>query len=107
MGPFKRVARTSLHALLEVLADSKPRMKGLAREREGLEWERSSIMSGLKRELSLAGTKTYSAGLLGRKAWVGEEHRQAPKMRAWIKREEGRRKEESRTHWVANVQRTE
>jgi hypothetical protein len=39
--------------------------------------EKSSIMSDLRRELSLAGAKAYSACLLGRVARVGEEHRQA------------------------------
>ena len=91
--------------MLEVLADSRLRMKGLARGREGSEWERSSIMSDLRRELSLAGAKAYSACLLGRVARVGEEHRQAAQRRSWTKREEERREEESRAHWVANVQR--
>ena len=90
--------------MLEVLADSRLRMRGLARGREGSEWERSSIMSDLRRELSLAGAKAYSACLLGRVARVGEEHRQAVQRRSWTKREEERREEESRAHWVANVQ---
>jgi hypothetical protein len=55
-----------LNALLEILADSRLRMKGLARGREGSEWERSSIMSDLRRELSLAGAKAYSACQGGR-----------------------------------------
>jgi penicillin V acylase-like amidase (Ntn superfamily) len=48
----------------------------------------------------------YSACLclLGRVASVGEEHRQAAQRRIWTKREEERREEESRAHWVANVQ---
>ena len=61
-------------------------------------------MTDLRRELSLAGAKAYSACLLGRVARVGEEHRQAARRRAWIKRDGERRDEESRAHWVANVQ---
>ena len=52
-------------------------------------------MTVLRRELSLAEAKSYSACLLGRVARVGEQHRQAAR----------RREEESRAHWVANVQR--
>ena len=104
MGAFQEGSK-DLHALLEVLADSRLRMKGLARGREGSEWEKSSIMSDLRRELSLAGAKAYSACLLGRVARVGEEHRQAAQRRSWTKGEEERREEESRAHWVANVQR--
>ena len=104
MGAFQEGSK-DLHALLEVLADSKLKMKGLARGREGSEWERSSIMTDLRRELSLAGAKAYSACLLGRVARVGEEHRQAARRRAWVKREDERREDESRAHWVANVQR--
>jgi hypothetical protein len=51
----------------------------------------SSIMKDLRRELSLTGAKAYSACLLGRVARVGEEHRQAARRRAWIKREGERR----------------
>ena len=36
---------------------------------------------------------------------MGEKHRQAAQRRSWTKREAERRQEESRVHWVANVQR--
>ena len=104
MGAFQEGSK-DLHSLLEVLADSKLKMRGLARGREGSEWERSSILSDLRRELSLAGAKAYSSCLMGRVARVGEEHRQAARRRAWVKRDGERREEESRAHWVANVQR--
>ena len=41
------------------------RARGLARGREGSEWERSTILSDFRRELSLAGAKAYSSCLLG------------------------------------------
>ena len=88
---------------MEVLADSKLRSRGLARGREGSEWERSSILSDFRRELSLAGAKAYSSCLLGRVARVGEEHRNAARRRAWVRREDERREEDSRAHWMANV----
>ena len=91
------------HSLLEVLADSKLRSRGLARGREGSGWERSSIISDFKRELSLAGAEAYSFCLLGRVARVGKEHRNAARRRAWVRREDERREEDSRTHWLANV----
>jgi hypothetical protein len=68
--------------------DSKLRAKGLARGREGTDQERSIILVGLKRALSMASAKDYSTCLLDRVSWVGEEHRQAARRRAWVKREE-------------------
>ena len=47
------------------------RARGLARGREGSEWERSTILSDFRRELSLAGAKAYSSCFLGRVARVG------------------------------------
>ena len=49
MGAFQEGSK-DLHSLLEVLADSKLRVRGLARGREGSEWERSTILSDCKRE---------------------------------------------------------
>ena len=43
------------------------------------------------------------ACLLGRVARVGEGHRLAAKRREWVKREEDRREETRKAHWVANV----
>jgi hypothetical protein len=103
LGAFQGGSK-DIHALQEVLFDSRPIMKGLAMGREGLEWGRSSIISGLRRELNLAGAKLYSACLLDRKE-VGEAHRQKAERRAWIKREEERKEVETRSHWIADVQR--
>ena len=102
MGAFQEGSK-DLHSLLEVLADSKMRVRGLARGREGSEWERSTILTDFRRELSLAGAKAYSSCLLGRVARVGEEHRNAARRRAWVLREDERREEASRVHWLANV----
>ncbi len=52
---------------------------------------------------SVAATKAYSAWLLDRVSRVGEEHRQAARGRAWVKREEERMEEERRAFWHANV----
>ena len=49
------------------------------------------------------GARAVSSCLLGRVARVGEGHRQAAKRRGWVKREEDRREEARRAHWVANV----
>ena len=62
-------------------------------------------MSDFRREFSLAGSKSYSSCLLGRVARVGEEHRNAARRRAWVFREDERREEASRVHWLANVRR--
>ena len=51
---------------LGTLADSKLRAKGLARGREGSEQERSIILAGFRRELSMTAAKGYSACLLDR-----------------------------------------
>ena len=51
----------------------------------------------------MAATKAYSACLLDRVSRVGEEHRQAARRRAWVKREEKRMEEERRAFWHANV----
>ena len=97
MGAFQEGSK-DLHSLLEVLADSKFRVKGLARGREGSKRKRSTILSVFRRELSLAGAKAYSSCLLGRVARVGKEYRNAARRRAWVLREEA-----SRVHWLANV----
>ena len=53
------------------------------------------------------GVESYSTCLLGRVARVGEEHRNAAMRRAWVMtmREDERREEASRVHWLANVRR--
>ena len=102
LGAFQEGSK-DLHTLLDTLADSQLRAKGLARGREGSEQERSIILAGLRRELSMAGAKANSACLLDRAARIGEGHRQAAKRRAWAKREEERMQEERRAFWHANV----
>ena len=102
VGSFQEGSK-DLHALLEALADSKLRARGLARGREGSEWERSTILHDLRRELSLAAAKAVSACLLGKVAKLGEGNRQAAKRRAWAKFEEEKREAARRAHWAANV----
>ena len=75
----------------------------LSKERHARGLARGSILSDFRRELSLAGAKAYSSCLLGRVARVGEEHRNAARRRAWVRREDERREEDSRAHWLANV----
>ena len=50
-----------LHTLLETMADSQLRARGLARGREGTEHERAVILAGLRRVLSLAAAKANSS----------------------------------------------
>ena len=102
LGAFQEGSK-DLHTLLDTLADSQLRAKGLARGREGSEQERSIILAGLRRELSIAGAKANSACLLDRVARIGEAQRQAAKRRAWVKREEESMQEEKRAFWHANV----
>ena len=85
------------------LADSQMKAKGLARGREGTEQERAIILAGLRRQLSMASAKAYSACLLDRVARVGEEHRLAAKRRAWLKSEEERMEAERKAFWNAHV----
>ena len=102
VGAFQEGSQ-DLHRLLEFLADSQLRAMGLARGREGSEQERSIILAGLRRKVSMASAKAYSACLLDRVARVGESHRQAAKRRAWLKREEEKCREERVAFWHANV----
>ena len=51
MGAFQEGSKY-LNSLLEVLADSMLRVRGLARGREGSEWERSTILSDFRQGLS-------------------------------------------------------
>ena len=102
MGTFQEGSK-DLHYLLEILADSKIRARGLARGREGTEQERSVILLNLRRELSMAGARAHSACLLGRVARLGEGHRLAAKRRAWVLRENELREDASRAHWIANI----
>ena len=65
VGAFQEGSH-DLRALLESLADFKLKAKGLARGREGSSHERSVILAGFRRELSMASAKAYSACLLDR-----------------------------------------
>ena len=85
------------------MADSKLKVRGLARGREGSNQERAVILAGYRRQLSMTAAKAYSACVLDRVSSVGESHRQAAKRRAWVKKEEGRMEEESRDYWHAYV----
>ena len=58
VGSFQEASK-DLHHLLECLADSKLKARGLARGREGDEWERSLILH----EFSLAAPKAVPACL--------------------------------------------
>ena len=91
------------HFLLDLLADAKIKARGLARGMEGTEAERSIILMNLRRELSTAGAKANSACLIGRVARLGEGHRLAARRRVWAQREQDRREEASRAHWLANI----
>ena len=102
MGTFQEGSK-DLHALLETLADCKLRAMGLARGREGTERERSTFLTQLRRELSTVGAKAQSSCLLGRVARVGEGHRAAAKRREWVRRENEKREEAMKAHWIANV----
>ena len=103
MGAFQEGSE-DLHALPGTVADSQLRAKGLARGRkEGTDQERSIILAGLRRALSMAAAKANSACLLDRVSRVGEEHRQAARRRAWVKREEERIQEERKAFWHANI----
>ena len=85
------------------MADSKLGAMGLARGREGTEHERSVLLAGYRRALSMVAAKANSACLLDRVARVGEGHRQAAKRRAWAKREEERLRQERKAYWHANI----
>ena len=85
------------------MADSQLKAMGLARGREGSEQERSIILAGFRRKLSMASAKAYSACLLDRVARVGEAHRQAAKRTAWLRREQENCQAERVAFWHANV----
>ena len=93
-----------LHDLLDLLADHKVAVLGLARGREATENERAQILSGYRRTLSTTAARANSGCLLGRLAKVGEAHRGAARRRAWALREEERLQEERRAHWRAHIQ---
>jgi hypothetical protein len=67
-----------------------------SRGREGSNHERSTILAGLRRRLSMVTAKAYSACLMDRVSRVGEGHMQAAKRRAWVKREGERMEDERR-----------
>ena len=102
MGTFQEGSK-DMHSLLDIIAESKLKARGLARGREGTEQERSVILMNMRRELSTAGAKAQSACLLGRVARMGEGHRLAAKRRVWVKREEELRQESNGPHWLANI----
>ena len=77
------------------MADSQIKAKVLARGRKGSEQERSVILAGFSRTLSMASAKC----LLDRVAKGGEQHRSA----ALVKKVEARVQEERLALWHANV----
>ena len=103
MGSWQEASQ-DLHALLELLADSKVQSLGLARGREATAQERAQILSGYRRVISTTCARANSGCLLGRVARVGEAYRAAAKRRAWAKREGERLEEERRAHWRAHIQ---
>ena len=102
MGSFQEGSK-DLHSLLGILADSQLKAKGLARKKERSDQERSVILAGMRRQLSMAASKAYSACLLDRVARVGEEHRQAAERRSWHKMEVEKMEEERKAYWHAFV----
>ena len=102
VGSFQEASK-DLHALLDWLTDAKMRSIGLARGWEGSDHERSVILLNLRRELSTAAAKANSACLLSRVAKIGDGHRLAAKRRVWARREEEKRQEEAKSHWLANI----
>ena len=102
VGSFQEASQ-DLHSLLEYLTDAKLKARGLARGREGSDWERGIILNGFRRELSLVAAKAVSACLLGKASKLGEGHRQAAKRRVWARQENERREASLRAHWMANV----
>ena len=100
MGNWQEAIK-DLISLLDIFADAKADSLGLAQGRETTERERSSILSGYRRTLSLAGAKATSACLLSRIAKVGPEHRGAARRRAWQRVEQERMEEDRAAHWRA------
>ena len=70
MGAFQEGSK-HIHSLLETLADSQLRAKGLARGREGSSHERAAILAGMRRQLSMTAARAYSVCLLDRVSRVG------------------------------------
>ena len=66
IGAFQEGSK-DIHALLDILADSKLKVRGLARVRERSNQERAVILAGYRRQLSMTAAKAYSACVLGPK----------------------------------------
>ena len=103
MGAWQEESK-DLHGLLDLLAGAKVSWLGLARGREGTEWEKVMILSGYCRILSNTAARALSSSLLGRLARIGEGHRAAAHRRAWAKQEGERLEEERKAYWRAHVQ---
>ena len=102
VGSFQEASQ-DLHSLLECLTDAKLRARGLARGREGGDWERGIILNEFRRELSLVAAKAVSSCILGKASKLGHGQRQAARRRAWAKQESERRDASMRAHWMANI----
>ena len=102
IGAFQEASR-DLHDLIELLADTKVGMMGLARGREASNRERAQILSGYRRTLSTTAARASSGCLLARASKTGEASRNAAKRRAWAIRESERLKLERKSHWNAHV----
>ena len=103
IGAFQEGSR-DLHDLIELLADTKVAMMGLARGREASDREKAQILSCYRRTLSTTAARASSGCLLARASKTGEASRNAAKRRAWAIRESERLKLERKSHWNAHVQ---
>ena len=97
VGAFQE-GSDDIHALLDVLADSQLRARGLARGREGSSHERSTILAGFRRRLSMVAAKASWTGSPG----LGRGTDRLP--RGENEREDERMEEEQRAYWHAYVQ---
>ena len=92
-----------LHQLVHTMGESRLKVQGLARGREGSSSDLGLIVGQIRRAISCSAVKSQALCLLSRLQHLTPGARVAAKRREWVRREEIRLADERRAIWVGNI----
>ena len=95
-------ASYGVHQLVQTLAESRMRHLGMQRGRPGSEGEMSTVVSQIRKTLSLASIKAQVQCLLARTHHIGE-NKQLSKQREWALKVDERMKMERKADWIRKI----
>ena len=91
------------HSLVNILAESRLRLQGLARGSEGSQQELALITGQIRRTISTAVVRANAACLLSRMSQVGEGASLASKRRDFVRLEEVKMRREREAQWLSRI----